>query len=65
MNERDYKAGDHLLLQEFDQTVGQYTGREQLCIITYVTNRNTPCAMSSVALDRNHTVLSIEKVEND
>lgn len=46
--------------REFDQTTGQYTGREALFEITYITDKNTPCAMSSCALARKYGVLSIK-----
>jgi len=61
MRDRDYKVGDTLILCEFDQTTGKYTGNECAFEITYMTNRDTPCAMSSVALEQNHVVLSKEK----
>lgn len=60
MTERDYKVGDHLHFREFDQTKGTYTGREALFEITYITDRQTPCAMSSCALDKKYGVLSIK-----
>lgn len=60
MTERDYKVGDHMHFQEFDQTKGTYTGREALFQITYITDRNTPCAMSSCALEKKYGVLSIK-----
>lgn len=63
MTERDYKVGDTLHFQEFDQIKGEYTGREALFKITYITDRNTPCAMSSCALEKNYCVLSIKFLE--
>lgn len=65
LGERDYRAGDTLVLQEFDQTKGAYTGRECSFVITYITSRNTPCAMSSACLDRDFCVLSITKIERE
>lgn len=62
LGERDYKVGDILVLHEFDQTTGQYTGNEQAFRITYITSRETPCAMSSACLDRNFCILSIKKL---
>lgn len=64
MTERDYKVGDLLVLQEYDQTNGTYTGREIECLITYITDHRTPCAMSSTVLDRDYGVLSIKVVKN-
>ena len=63
MTERDYKVGDYMRFQEFDQTTGKYTGREALFEITYITDRTTPCAMSSCALDKKYGVLSIKLLE--
>lgn len=62
MTERDYKIDDHLHFREFDQTTGNYTGREALFLITYITDRQTPCAMSSCALAKNYGVLSIKLI---
>lgn len=64
LSERDYRVGDTLVLQEFDQTVGKYTGNEQAFEITYITSRETPCALSSACLDREFCILSIRKMEN-
>lgn len=61
--ERDYKVGDTLTLQEFNHETGQYTGRESLFEITYITDKNTPCAMSSCALDRKYMILSIKLIK--
>jgi hypothetical protein len=63
LDERDYKVGDTLVLQEFDQTEGAYTGREQAFKITYITSRNTPCAMSCACLNRDFCILSISKID--
>ena len=60
MRERNYKVGDELILQEFEQTSGKYTGREATALITYITDKNTPCAFSSAVLDRNFGILSLK-----
>lgn len=60
MTERDYKVGDRLVLCEFDQVKGEYTGEEAMYKITYITDRKTPCALSSTVLDKEYGVLSIE-----
>lgn len=44
--ERDYQIGDLLRLQEFDPEVQQYTGRELVVRITYLTSAEYPCALS-------------------
>lgn len=62
-NDRDYKVGDHLVLQRFDNTTGTFTGEELKVEITYITGRDhVPCAFSSAVLDNNYCILSIKKV---
>jgi len=63
ITERDYRVGNQLHFKEFDQTIGHYTGREALFWITYITDRNTPCAMSSCALDKKYGILSIKFIK--
>jgi len=60
-DERDYKVGDTLVLCEYDQATGGYTGRETEFVITYITSNETPCAISSNGLNREVCVLSIER----
>lgn len=60
--ERNYQIGDRMLLQEYDPFKGAYTGREQEVEITHIISNDTPCALSSVALDNNFAVLSIRLV---
>lgn len=62
MFDRNYKVGDELLLQEYDPFEGRYTGHTLLMKITYITSRDTPCAFSSSALDKNYCILSLEKI---
>lgn len=57
--ERPYKIGDRMLLREWDPRTGQYTGREAVATITYITSNDSPCAMSSNALDRDAAILSV------
>lgn len=63
MDERDYKVGDHLLFREWDPQNGKYTGMKHIFKITYITSHESPCAMSSVALQRGICILSIESAE--
>lgn len=63
MTERDYKIGDTMHFREFDQTKGEYTGRQALFEITYITDRKTPCAMSSCALEKKYGILSIKFIK--
>jgi len=60
MRDRDYKVGDRMLLREYDPFGGGYSGRQAIATITYITSHETPCAMSSAALDRNFAILSVE-----
>jgi hypothetical protein len=60
MNERDYKIGDQMQLNEFDMTTGRYTGRSALVDILYITDNITPCAMSSTVLKKGFGILSIK-----
>lgn len=62
MKDRKYSVGDILVLQEYDPFKGEYTGEEMEMTITYITSRDTPCAFSSGALDRDYCILSLEKV---
>lgn len=60
MRERDYKVGDLLLLKEFDMAKGEYTGHYAEALITYITDKEVPCAFSSSVLDRNFGILSLQ-----
>lgn len=61
--DRDYKVGDRMLLREWDPRTSEYTGRQALAYITYITSNDAPCAMSSNALDRNACILSVDVTE--
>lgn len=62
-NDRDYKVGDHMILQRFDNVHGQYSGEEMRVEITYITGRDhVPCAFSSAVLEKDYCILSIKKV---
>lgn len=58
--DRNYEVGDRMLLREYDPFGAGYTGRDAVALITYITSNDTPCAMSSAALDNNFAILSIE-----
>ncbi|MEP3248071.1 MAG: DUF3850 domain-containing protein [Sneathiella sp.] len=63
--EREYRVGDYLVLKEFDFVRGEYTGDELLTKITYITDRDTPCAMSSNGLAQDLCILSIQRLGDD
>ena len=58
-SDRDYAVGDRLLLREYDNGSGAYTGRTLGVTITYVTSADMPCALSDEALHPNFCILSI------
>ena len=60
-DERDYRVGDTLRLQEFDPDRQQYTGRELVVRITFITSGRFPCALSESALHPAYCILSITK----
>jgi hypothetical protein len=62
-DDRNYQVGDKMLLQKFDNIQGKYTGDECLVEITYITNRNKPCAFSGSVLQRDYCILSIRLIE--
>lgn len=63
LKDRNYKVGDILNLQEYDPFTGMYTGDSMRMKITYITSRDTPCAFSSAALDRDYCILSLEPIK--
>lgn len=60
--DRSYQVGDILHLMEFDQETGVYSGDTLNCEITYITDRNLPCAFSSAVLHRDYAILSIKLI---
>ena len=63
INDRDYKVGDKVILQEYDNTKGDYTGAELAVEITYATGHDAiPCAVSSAVLDPKYLILSYRKL---
>lgn len=42
-NDRDFKVGDALILQEFDPDTKNYSGREVIRRVTYLTEDPTLC----------------------
>ena len=64
MKDRNYKVGDILILEEYDPFKGEYTGDAMKMRITYITSKDTPCAFSSGALDRDYCILSLEQIDD-
>jgi ASC-1-like (ASCH) protein len=52
-NDRDYQVNDLLLLQEYNPKTNEYTGREVLVEVTYITDFGQP---------DNQVVMSIARV---
>jgi len=60
--DRGFSVGDEVLLREYDNINGVYTGEECLTKVTYLTSREVPCAFSSAVLDRDYVILSLEPI---
>ena len=60
--DRDYKVGDVMILQEYDQNKYCYTGREAAVQITYITSPENPCALSGNGLKEEYVILSIKLI---
>lgn len=63
--DRDYKVGDFIILQKYDNINGRYTGDEVKVEITYITSNKVPCAFSSSALAKDYAILSIKLVPKE
>lgn len=62
IKERNYTVGDTMCLQEFNPFKEEYTGRELLVKITYITSAESTCALSNSGLDPEFCILSITKL---
>jgi Domain of unknown function (DUF3850) len=62
VNDRDYRVGDTLRLQEFDPVTQRYSGRELTVRITYITSAEFPCALSEGGMHPDFCILSILKI---
>jgi hypothetical protein len=58
-DDRDFRVGDTLLLEEFDPRARQYTGRKARVRVTYITSAENHCALSEQALHSDFCILSI------
>jgi Domain of unknown function (DUF3850) len=61
-DDRDFRVGDLLRLQEFDPKTDRHSGRELTVKITYITSADYPCALSANALHPDFCILSIKKL---
>jgi hypothetical protein len=55
-----FQIGDVLVLQEYDNINGRYTGEEIEVEVSYITNRTVPCAFSSAVLAPGYCILSLK-----
>lgn len=55
-----YQIGDTILMQEYDNINGLYTGDAINVEVTYITNRTVPCAFSSAVLAPGYCILSLK-----
>lgn len=62
-NDRGYAIGDRLVLREYDQTAGAYTGRTLTVAVTSMTSLSEPCAVSGDGLHPNFCILSVQRVD--
>lgn len=64
-NDRDYHVGDHMILHDYDNIRGRYTGKKIKVEITYITDERVPCAFSSSVLDKGYAILSIKRLPDE
>lgn len=55
-----FQIGDVIVLQEYDNINGRYTGEQIEVEVTYITNRTVPCAFSSAVLAPGYCILSLK-----
>jgi len=58
-DDRNFKVGDTLVLEEYDPEREAFTGRSLMVEVTYITSANLPCALSKDALHPSFCILSI------
>lgn len=60
-DDRNFQVGDVLRLERYDNISGTYTPSPPCFVdVTYITNRNTPCAFSSSVIEPGYCILSIQ-----
>lgn len=58
--DRDYNIGDTIVLEEYDNINGKYTGRSLKTEVTYITDNRYPCAYSSAVIPNDYCILSLK-----
>ncbi|GAS96637.1 ASC-1 homology domain protein [Mycolicibacterium canariasense] len=58
-NDRDYRVGDRVLLREYDPSSQTYTGSFCEAVVTSITSRDVPCAVSDQGLNPDFCILSV------
>lgn len=61
-NDRNYRVGDVVVLREFDESLGRYTGRKCTAVVTSITSHDEPCAVSAEGLNPDFCILTIRVV---
>lgn len=56
LNDRDYRVGDELLLQEWDPKANEYTGRNLSRVVTYILEGG------QFGIEPEYVVLGIKKI---
>lgn len=63
VDDRNYKIGDILILEEYDPFLGEYSGNTCKVVVTYITSDKTPCAFSSAVLQKGYCILSLRLLD--
>ena len=58
-DDRDFEVGDYLLLREYDQHIGQYTGKSMFARVDYLMRR-----WPEMGLKDGYCIMSITKCDN-
>lgn len=61
-DDRNFRVGDVLVLEEYDPQSNDFTGRTLTVEVTYITSTDLPCALSKDALHPNFCILSIAPI---